>query len=160
MESFASSMACSSPLRTSGTSAASALKGASSLLLLLLAARPALAQGPQEWIKRILDPATIGVTLPPGATLNRKLTVDYLSKADPPKQIAIYMMPLDQLQAASAHFKTTLHTDPAVTGSREFEIHRFEVASGQAKGLTITLTRSQFIDNKLQVTMEYMPPGG
>ena len=47
-----------------------------------------------------------------------------------------------------------------MTGSGEFEIHRFEVASGQAKGLTITLTRSQFIDNKLQVTMEYMPPGG
>src|SRR4030095_6752778 len=41
-----------------------------------LALRAADAQGPQEWIKRILDPATIGVTMPPGAVMNRKLTVD------------------------------------------------------------------------------------
>ena len=45
-----------------------------------------------------------------------------------------------------------------VTGSGEFEIHRFQVTSGQAKGLNITLTRSQFVDNKVQITMEYLPP--
>jgi hypothetical protein len=131
-----------------------------SVVSLLLFLTTAHAQGPQEWIKRILDPAKIGVAPPPGAVMNRKLTVDYLSKADPPKEIAIYMMPLDQLKAASDHFKSTLHVDPAVSGSGEFEIHRFEITSGQAKGLTIVLTRSQFVDNKLQVTMEYMPPGG
>jgi hypothetical protein len=120
---------------------------------------PANAQGPQEWIKRILDPAKIGAAPPAAATLNRKLTVDYLSKADPPKEIAIYMMPLDQLQAASDHFKSTLHADPTVTGSGAFEIRRFELTSGPPKGLTITLTRSQFVDNKLQITMEYLPPG-
>ncbi len=120
----------------------------------------AAAQGPQDWIKRILDPAKIGVTPPPGAELARKLTVDYLSKADPPKEIAIYMMPLDQLKAASDHFKSSLHVDPAVSGSGAFELHRFEVGSGAAKGLTITLTRSQFVDDKLQITMEYVPPSG
>jgi hypothetical protein len=118
------------------------------------------AQGPQDWIKRILDPAKIGVTAPPGAVMNRKLTVDYLSKADPPKEIAIYMMPLDQLKAASDHFKSTLHVDPAVSGNGMFELHRFEVGTGPAKGLTITLTRSQFVDDKLQITMEYLPPSG
>ena len=123
----------------------------------LLLATLAIAQGPQDWIKRILDPAKIGVTPPPGAVLNRKLTVDYLSKADPPKEMAIYMMPLDQLKAASDHFKSTLHTDPAVSGSGAFELHRFEITSGPAKGLTITLTRSQFVDDKLQITMEYLP---
>ncbi len=126
-----------------------------SLLLLSVAH----AQGPQDWIKRILDPAKIGVTPPPGAAMNRKLTVDYLSKADPPKEIAIYMMPLDQLKAASDHFKTTLHTDPTVSGSGAFEIHRFNLTSGPAQGLTITLTRSQFVDNKVQITMEYVPAG-
>jgi hypothetical protein len=131
-----------------------------SVVSLVLLAATAHAQGPQEWIKRILDPAQIGVTPPSGAVMNRKLTVDYLSKADPPKEIAIYMLPLDQLKAASDHFKSTLHVDPAVSGSGDFEIHRFEITSGQAKGLTIVLTRSQFVDNKLQVTMEYMPPGG
>jgi hypothetical protein len=120
----------------------------------LLLLGTALAQGPQEWMKRILDPATIGVTVPPGAVLNRKLTVDYLSKEDPPKQMAIYMMPLDQLKAASDHFKSALKLDPAVSGSDLFEIHRFQ---DPAKGLTIMLTRSQFVDNKLQITIEYVP---
>jgi hypothetical protein len=126
-------------------------------LLAALAHRTADAQGPQEWIKRILDPATIGVTMPSGAVMNRKLTVDYLSKADPPKEIAIYVMPLEQLKEASAHFKSTLKVEPKITGSGEFEIHRFEVTSGKAKGLSVMLTRSQFVDNKLQITMEYLP---
>ena len=64
-----------------------------------LLGRLAAAQGPQDWIKRILDPAKVGVTMPADATMNRKLTVDYLSKSDPPKEIAIYMMPIGQLKA-------------------------------------------------------------
>src|SRR5215468_2940457 len=100
-------MGSRNPLRSFAPSAVS-------LLLLLGTAH---AQGsPQDWIKRILDPSKIGVTAPPGATMNRKLTVDYLSKADPPKEIAIYLMPLDQLNAASDHFKSALHVDPTVTG--------------------------------------------
>ncbi|MGH7785425.1 MAG: hypothetical protein ACRERC_01075 [Candidatus Binatia bacterium] len=131
------------------------MKKSAALLCLLLATSIAQAQGPQDWIKRILDPTKIGVTPPAGATLNRKLTVDYLSKTDPPAEMAIYLMPLAQLKAASDHFKAALKVDPAVTGSDLFEIHRFAVP---AKGLTITLTRSQFVDDKLQITMEYVPP--
>jgi hypothetical protein len=138
--------------------ASSAVRIGAVLLMLSLAASPTLAQGPQDWIKRILDPAKIGVTVPPGAVMNRKLTVDYLSKTDPPKQIAIYMMPLDQLSAASDHFKSALGIAPTTTGSGEYEIRRFNVTSGKAKGLTITLARSQFVDNKIQITMEYLPP--
>lgn len=115
----------------------------------------ASAQSPADWIKRILDPAKIGVTVPAGATLNRKLTVDYLSKEDPPAEMAIYLMPLDQLRAASDHFKQTLGVAPEISGSGLFEIHRFHVP---AKQLTIMLTRSQFVDDKLQITMTYTPP--
>ena len=142
------------PLRTSASSASSVLKGLVTLLAVSLAVTTASAQGPQEWLKRILDPATIGVTLPPGAVLNRKLTVDYLSKTDPPKKMAIYMMPFDQLKAASDYFKSTLKFDPAVSGSDQFEIQRFQ---DPGKGLTIVLARSQFVDNKLQITIEYVP---
>lgn len=113
------------------------------------------AQSPADWIKRILDPAKIGVTMPEGATLNRKLTVDYLSKQDPPDEMAIYLMPLDQLHAASDHFKKTLGVTPETSGSGLFEIHRFTVP---AKNLLIVLTRSQFVDDKLQIMMTYKPP--
>ena len=157
MESFASSTTSNRPPRTLASLASSAVNIAFAMVV-LLHATTAAAQGPQEWIKRIFDPAKVGVTMPPDATMNRKLTVDYLSKSDPPKEIAIYMMPLAQLKSASDHFKKGLHADPAVTGSGQFEIHRFDITTGKAKGLTITLTRSQFVDDKLQITMEYLPP--
>lgn len=126
----------------------------------VLLSSSAFAQGPQDWIKRILDPAKIGVTPPPGATMNRKLTVDYLSKTDPPKEMAIYMLPDGEMAAASTHFQTTLKVEPETSGSGEFEIRRFDLrdVSGPAKGLLITLARSQFVDDKLQITMEYTPP--
>ena len=133
------------------------------LIALSLLAGSALAQSPADWIKRILDPKTIGVTPPPGATLNRKLSVDYLSKEDPPKKMAIYMAPLDQMQAVSAHFEKTLKVKPTVTGAgSEFEIQRFVLEGGgdypkESEGLTITISRSQWVDNKLQITMEYVP---
>jgi len=153
MDSPVWSTTSSSPPRRSAPFAPSALKA----VVLLAVATVATAQGPQDWMKRILDPATIGLTVPEGATLNRKLTVDYLSKEDPPTQMAIYMMPLDQLPAASAHFEKALGVKPEKSGSGLFEIHRFAVP---AKGLTIMLTRSQFVDNKLQITIEYLPPAG
>ena len=143
------------PLRRSAFFASSALKMAVALLFLGLAVS-AVAQSPADWIKRILDPAKIGVSVPEGASLNRKLTVDYLSKQDPPAEMAIYLMPLDQLHAASDHFKQTLGVAPETSGSGLFEIHRFNVP---AKNLAIMLTRSQFVDDKLQITITYTPPG-
>ena len=125
-----------------------------SVLSVVILLSTAEAQSPADWIKRILDPAKIGVTMPEGATLNRKLTVDYLSKQDPPDEMAIYLMPLDQLQAASDHFKKTLGVTPETSGSGLFEIHRFTVP---AKNLLIVLTRSQFVDDKLQIMMTYKP---
>jgi len=160
MGSIVSSTPTSVPPRTPAFSASSALKTLAAIAVLSLAASSVHAQGPQEWIQRILDPAKIGVPPPPGAAMNRKLTVDYLSKADPPKEMAIYMVPLDQMQAASDHFKSILKVDPVTTGSGEYEIRRFDLsnASGPAKGLVITLAKSQFVDNKVQITMEYLPP--
>jgi hypothetical protein len=128
---------------------------ASVVSVVLVLAGVVLAQSPADWIKRILDPAKIGVTPPAGATLNRKLTVDYLSKQDPPAEMAVYVMPLDQLHAASDHFKQTLGVAPETSGSGEYEMHRFAVP---AKHLTVMLAKSQFVDDKLQITMTYMPP--
>ncbi len=133
-------------------------------VLLLGAATGAGAEGaPQDWMKRILDPAKIGVTPFPGSTLNRKLTVDYLSKADPPKQIAVYMAPLDRIQAAAEYFEKNLKVKPASSGvGSEFAIYRFMLSGGtgypkEAEGLLVTISRSQWVDNKIQINFEYMP---
>lgn len=133
-------------------------------LVLLVSATGSMGAGtPQEWKKRILDPTTIGVEPFPGSKINRKLTVDYLSKADPPKRIAIYMAAPDQIEAASAYFEKALKTKPRITGrGSEFEMQRFDLVGHgdhppEAEGLTITISRSQWVDNKLQITMEYTP---
>ena len=71
--------------------------------------------------------------------------------------------PLDQLTAVSEHFQNTLKVKPDVSGAgSEFEMHRFLLQGGgdypkQAEGLTITISRSQWVDNKAQITLEYLP---
>jgi hypothetical protein len=132
--------------------------------LLIGAATGVHAEGsPQDWMKRILDPAKIGVEPFPGSTLNRKLTVDYLSKADPPKEIAVYMAPLDQIEAAAAYFEKTLKVKPVVSGAgSEFALYRFMLSGGtgypkEAEGLLVTISRSQWVDNRIQINLEYMP---
>ena len=125
--------------------------------------RPGAQGTPGEWLKRILDPTTIGVTPVPGSKLSRKLSVDYLRSTDPPTQIAVYLVPLDQLQSAAEHFAKTLHVDPTITGKDSaLELHRFELRGEgtyppAAEGLRIVITRSQFVDNKTKITLEYRP---
>jgi hypothetical protein len=142
------------------------LGGTLAACVIALATASWAAGTPHDWMKRILDPTTIGVKPYPDSKINRKLTVDYLSKADPPRRIAIYMAPLDKMKEASKYFADTLHVQPAISGeSSKYELRRFDLTGeGEyppaAKGLTITITRSQFVDDKLQITMEYTPPGG
>jgi len=135
------------------------------LVAIFLLASSAVAQEtPQDWIKRILDPTTIGVTPFPGSELNRKITVDTIRLDDPRKRIAVYMAPLDQLGAAADYFTKTLRVEPVTTGKNSpFERHVFRLAGEgkypkQAEGLTILILRSPFVDNRTQITMEYLPP--
>jgi hypothetical protein len=123
----------------------------------------AVSGSPAEWIKRILDPQKIGLTMPEGAVLNRKLSVDYISHQDPPMQMAVYTMDLAKLQAAAEHFEKTLKVKPEVAGSGELAIYRFDFTGEgsypkEMKGLMIQIAKSQWIDSKLQVTMQYTPP--
>ena len=131
----------------------------------MLAAASFAAGSPAEWVKRILDPQKIGLTMPEGAVLNRKLSVDYISHMDPPMEMAVYTMDLAKLSAAAEHFEKTLKVKPDSTGSGELAIYRFDfTGSGEApkgmKGLMIQIAKSQWIDGKLQITMQYTPPAG
>jgi hypothetical protein len=132
--------------------------------VLLLAGAAVAQETPQDWIKRILDPTTIGVTPFPGSQLNRKITVDTIRTDDPRKRIAVYMAPLDQLTAAAEHFTKTLGVKPTTTAEGSpFERHLFQLRGEgdypkQAEGLTIVILRSPFVDNSAQITMDYLPP--
>lgn len=115
-----------------------------------------------DWLKRILDPATIDVTPYPESQLNRKITVDTIRHDDPGKRIAVYMAPLEKLKDAAEYFERTLRVTPTKgSDPRGFEFYRFVLqGEGQyppkARGLTVTVLRSPWVDGKAQIQMEYV----
>jgi hypothetical protein len=135
------------------------------LSVLAMSAHLAVAQeSPAQWIARIFDPATLGITPFPGSTLNRKFSVDAIAlEHGGDKRIAIYLMEPDQLKAAADHFAKQLGVSPQVTGANSpFETYTFDFTDAKApaklKGLRVVISRAQFADKRGQVTMEYQPP--
>jgi len=127
---------------------------------LLLASRAGAQESPSDWVKRILDPAAIGVTVPPGAELNRKITVDTIRTDDPRKRIAVYMAPVEQIDKAAEHFEKTLKVKPKATDvGSPFTRYEFNLTGGgdypkSAEGLKIVILHSPFVDGRAQITME------
>ncbi len=114
---------------------------------------------------RIFDPASLGITQFPGATLNRKLSVDAIVlERGGDKRIGMFIIPLDQVKAAADHFGKQFGVPADMMGADSpFATYTFDFtadAKGPAKlhGLRVVITRSQFVDNQGQITMEYSPP--
>jgi len=141
-------------------------RSAVAALLLVTLIPPVLRaeESTADWIKRILDPSTIGVTPPPGSSLNKKITVDtirYDRAAPPAKRTAVYMAPVATIDAAAKHFEDTLGVTPvADTDPKGMKRYLFTVTErpAQAKGLRITIFRSPWVDGMAQIQMEYVPP--
>ncbi len=138
---------------------------ASVLILLIVVTGLAAAQeSPAQWVARIFDPATLGITPFPAATLNRKFSVDAIAlEHGGDKRIAIYLMAPDQLKAAAEHYAKQFGVPAQVTGADSpYETFTFDFSDAKAppklKGLRVVISRAQFADNKGQVTMEYQPP--
>ncbi len=137
-------------------------------ILSLCAATAAVAvaqESPAQWLARIFDPTSLGIAQFPGATLNRKLSVDAIVlERGGDKRIGAFIVPPDQLKAAADHFQKQFGVAPQVTGAgSQFETYAFDFTSGakappKLAGLRVVISRSQFVDNKGQITMEYTPP--
>ena len=128
------------------------------------AAVAAAQESPAQWIARIFDPASLGIAPFPGAVLNRKLSVDAIVlERGGDKRIAAFIIPQDQLKAAADHFAKQFGVAAQVTGAdSQYETHTFDFTDGKGPaklaGLKVVVSRSQFVDNKGQITMEYQPP--
>jgi hypothetical protein len=134
-------------------------------LTLLAAAAVAQQESPAQWLARIFDPSTLGIKPYPDATLNRKLSVDAIQlEHGGNKRIAMYTIAPDGLERASEFFEKQLGVPPQVTGEKsQWATYSYDFTSGEKKpgkfkGLKVTISRSPFVDNKGQVTMEYSPP--
>ena len=134
------------------------------LCLLLLGSAAGAQESPAQWLARIFDPASLGIEVFPGAALNRKLSVDaIILERGGNKRIAIFIIPLDQLKAAAAHFAKQFGVPAQVSGADSpFETHSFDFTAETAtpaklKGLRVQITRSPYVDGKGQIQMEYTP---
>jgi len=130
-----------------------------------LAAGAGAQESPAQWMARIFDPASLGLTPFPGAVLNRKLSVDAIQlERGGNKRIAIFIIAPDQLAAAATHVEKQVGVAPQVTGANSpYETYTFDFTAGTAPaaklaGLRVVISRSAFVDNKGQITMEYTPP--
>lgn len=134
------------------------------LLLCAAMTAPAAAQGsPAQWLARIFDPASLGIKQFPGAKLNRKLSMDaIILERGGSKRIAAFIIPLDALKPAADHFAKQFGVPAHVTGEgSRFVTYTFDFrAAGtgppRLTGLRVIVSRSQFVDNKGQITMEYV----
>jgi hypothetical protein len=131
-------------------------------VLLVFVTSVAAQESPSDWIKRILDPASIGVTPYPESQLNRKITIDTIKTEDPGKRIAVYFAPLDKMKAATDHFTKTLNVEPQVFDmGTPRERYLFKLAGegkypAKAEGLTVLIMKSPWVDDRTQITMEYV----
>lgn len=135
------------------------------LTFLLISTAVATAQeSPAQWVARIFDPASLGIAQFPGATLNRKYSVDAIAlERGGDKRIAIFLIAPDQRKTAAQHFSKQFGAPAQVTGAdSQFETFTFDFTDAKAppklKGLRVLISRAQFADNKGQITMEYQPP--
>jgi hypothetical protein len=134
-------------------------------LLLAIAVPAAAEESTKDWLKRILDPVPLGVVPFEGSVVNKKISVDTIRyETDPAKRIVVYTVPVARIGAAAAHFETTLGVAPEKdTDSKGVERYRFTVTGEgeqppKAKGLTVTIFRSPWVDDMAQIQMELVPP--
>lgn len=132
---------------------------------LSLACAVSAQESTSDWIKRILDPKTLDVVPYPESTLNKKITIDTIRHEDPSKRTAVYMTPLEKLKDAAEYYEKHLQME-SVKGSdpKGFDVYRFVLdgSSGKyspkAKGLSIMVMRSPWVDGKAQIVMMYTAP--
>ena len=125
----------------------------------------ARGENTSDWLKRILDPTTIGVQPFPGSTLNRKISVDTIRYEDPSKRIAVYMVPIAETPRVIAYFAKLFGMEPKRGGPDAQGVERatFELTGAggyppQAKGLQVTILRSPWVDGMTQIQMTFTPP--
>ena len=131
-------------------------------LSLVFAATASAQDTMKDWLARILDLTAVGLTAPDGATLNRKISVDtiHYDRDHPTKKIAVYMMPIDKITEAKTHFATALGIPPkSGTDSKGIDTHLFDCTGAakcpeKAKGLTISIGRSPWVDGMTQIQLE------
>jgi hypothetical protein len=115
-----------------------------------------------EWKQRVLDPATAGIELYPGAAFNMKFTIDQIRLDETKAKMAVYVMPLDDLEPAAQFFAKQLGTPVEVTDRGSLgPLRQVRAKPDDAKraGLSVRVEASEWATGKGQIWLRQDPPG-
>jgi hypothetical protein len=114
-----------------------------------------------QWKERVLDPTTLGLEPFPGAALNVKFTIDQIRLDETTAKIAVYIIPVDRMQAAADFYAKALGSTAETSGVGTLgELRVVKAGAGDAKraGLVIRVENAQWATGKGQVLLRYDPP--
>jgi hypothetical protein len=114
-----------------------------------------------EWKQRVLDPATAGIELYPGAAFNMKFTIDQIRLDETKAKMAVYLMPLDDLEPAAQFFAKQLGTSVEVTDRGSLgplRLIRAKPDDAKRAGLSVRVEASEWATGKGQIWLRQDPP--
>ena len=117
-----------------------------------------------EWKQRVLDPATAGIELYPGAAFNMKFTIDQIRLDETKAKMAVYLMPLDDLEPAAQFFAKQLGTSVEVTDRGSLgplRLIRAKPDDAKRAGLSVRVEASEWATGKGQIWLRQdLPAAG
>ena len=135
-----------------------------SLLACLLLAGTSAAQrvgSLAEWKQRVLDPATIGLELYPGSTFNMKFTIDQIRLDESTAKMAVYIIPLGELEAAAQFYAKQLGTSVEVVDQGSLGTLRVVTAKKddpKRASLSVRVEASEWATGKGQIWLRQDVP--
>jgi hypothetical protein len=113
------------------------------------------------WKKRILDPISLDLAMPAGAAFNMKFTIDQIRLDETTAKMAVYVIALDDIAAATRVFAEQLGTtaetvDRGALGT----LHVVRAAPNDPKraGLTVRVEPAQWATGKGQIWLSFEAP--
>lgn len=114
-----------------------------------------------EWKQRVLDPAPLGVEPYPGAAFNMKFTIDQIRLDESKAKMAVYVIPIGDLEAAAQFFAKQLGVPVEVVdrGSLgDLRVVRARADDARRAGLSVRVEPSEWATGKGQIWLRHDPP--
>lgn len=114
-----------------------------------------------EWNARVLDPATLGIAVFPGAAFNRKFTVDQIRLDETPAKMAVYLIGPEQMPAAAAFYASALGSRIEESGlgtAAELRVVRARPDDTRRAGFIVRVENAHWATGKGQIWLRRDAP--
>jgi len=114
-----------------------------------------------EWKQRVLDPATAGIELYPGAAFNMKFTIDQIRLDESTAKMAVYLIPPGDLEPAAQFFATQLGTAVEVVDRGSLgplRVVKAKADDAKRAGVSVRVEASEWATGKGQIWVRQDAP--